>query len=89
MKKRVSLAGLFHETHTFLQGRTTLADFTIRRAEEIREYCDEDSPLAGALQTAESVGWEVLPVMDLRANPGPTVLDEVVDFFWNELELVL
>ena len=35
MPQRVLLAGLFHETHTFLEGRTRLADFDERLGEQL------------------------------------------------------
>src|SRR5687768_2683526 len=35
MPKRVLFAGLFHETHTFLDGTTGLRDFAILRGDEM------------------------------------------------------
>ncbi|MBS0264631.1 MAG: M81 family metallopeptidase [Planctomycetes bacterium] len=85
MAHRVLLAGLFHETHTFLEGRTTLADFEVRRGQELWSAENDGSPLSGALEIARAQGWEVIPAIDLRATPGPTVDDQVVELFWNEL----
>ncbi len=81
MSKRVLLAGLFHETHTFLDGRTALADFAVRTGEELFAATGDGSPLAGALDVADSAGWVVVPAIDLRAAPGPIVADEVVKRF--------
>lgn len=86
MKKRVLLAGLFHETHTFLQGSTKLVDFKVRRGKEILSAIDEDTPLAGALKAGMDYGWEIIPVMDLRANSGPIVEDKVVELFCQKFE---
>lgn len=88
MSKRVLLAGLFHETHTFLEGRTTLADFQERVGDELRVAEGDGSPLSAMLEVARSGGWDVLPAIDLRATPGPTVEDRVVDRFWTEFETV-
>ena len=33
--KRVLIAGLYHETHTFVPGRTSLADFAVLRGPEM------------------------------------------------------
>src|SRR5262249_1097648 len=85
MPSRVLLAALVHETHTFLEGRTTLADFDERSGEALWNAENDGSPLAGALEIARACAWDVIPVIDLRATPGPTVADEVVDRFWNEL----
>jgi microcystin degradation protein MlrC len=86
MSKRVLLAGLFHETHTFLEGRTSLADFEERVGDQLWLAENDGSPLAGALEVARSAKWDVIPVIDLRATPGPTVDDSVVDRFWSAIE---
>jgi len=83
MPHRVLLAGLFHETHTFLEGRTALADFEERVDKALLSAEGDGSPLGGTLDVAKKCGWEVIPVIDLRATPGPTVEDRVVDRFWS------
>jgi microcystin degradation protein MlrC len=89
MPKRVLLAGLFHETHTFLEGRTTLDDFQVRSGEELWTAENDGSPLAAALEIARAGQWEILPAIDLRATPGPTVEDRVVERFWGAVEETL
>jgi microcystin degradation protein MlrC len=86
MSYRVLLAGLFHETHTFLDGVTPLSDWEIRRGEEMLAAEGDGSPLGGALSVARQMGWQVLPAIDLRATPSATAADEVVDLFCGELE---
>lgn len=83
MKKRVLLGGIFHETHTFLEETTPLSSFLVRRGEELFSACGDGSPLCGALEVAESRGWDVIPTIDLRATPTGTVDDEAVEQFWN------
>ena len=85
MNPRVLLAGLFHETHTFLDGRTTLADFQVRRGDELLAAAGDGSPLAGVLEVADARDWSVVPAVDYRATPGATVEDRVFDEFWREL----
>lgn len=79
---RILLAGLFHETHTFLDGTTGLESFAIRRGAEILEAKGDASPFGGVLDLAEEFGWQVLPVVDYRALPGAMVEDAVVEAFW-------
>jgi microcystin degradation protein MlrC len=81
MGRRVLLAGLYHETHTFLNGVTALSDFAALRGEEMLRAAGDASPLGGVLEFARQAGWEVMPVLDLRAAPGPTAADEVVETF--------
>lgn len=49
MSKRVLLAGLFHETHTFLESTTPLSDWQQRSGDELFETRGDGSPLAGVL----------------------------------------
>ena len=84
MSKRVLLAGLFHETHTFLDGVTPPEDFAVRLGEELLSCRDDGSPLSGVLETADECGWEILPTVDMRATPSATVSDAVLETWWNE-----
>ena len=84
MSRRILIAGLFHETHTFLDGTTGLDDFAIARGEAMRSRLGDSSPLGGLLRTASDHDWEILPTIDFRAAPSAIVEDEVVTAFWNE-----
>lgn len=81
---RVLIAGLFHETHTFIEGATGLDDFEVRLDDELLTCTGDASPLGGALAAAKGFGWTVLPTVDFRASPSATVADEVVESFWRE-----
>ncbi|MEX2287383.1 MAG: M81 family metallopeptidase [Planctomycetaceae bacterium] len=83
MSKRVLLAGLFHETHTFLSGTTALDEFSVRRGGELLEARGDGSPLDGVLEVADRHGWHVIPSIDLRAVPSATVADAVLETFWS------
>ena len=86
MKHRILIAGLFHETHTFVEGTTPLRDFQVSTGEELLRHAGDSSPLGGVLETAAKLGWEVLPTVDFRAPPSAMVEDEVVETFWREFE---
>ena len=89
MPHRVLLAGLFHETHTFLGGLMTLADFERRVGDEMLATAGDGSPLAAMVEVGRERGWEFIPVIDLRATPGAMVADEVVEHFWSACEAAL
>ena len=40
------------------------------------------------LEVGREKDWEILPVVDMRAMPGATVADAVVDHFWAEFRAV-
>ena len=84
--KRVILAGLFHETHTFLEGRTSLSEFEISRGDELLARRGDASPMGGFLEVADECGWDVVPTIDYRATPSATVGDEVFESFWVEFQ---
>ena len=85
MTHHVLLAGLFHETHTFLDHPTPLSDWTIKRGEELFEARGDASPLAGVLSVADRHNWRVTPTIDMRATPSGPVDDEVLEVFWDGL----
>lgn len=85
MSKKILIAGLFHETHTFLAARTTLADFekniVCRGDEIISENRGNASPMDGFLEVAEGEGWNLIPSIQMAARPSGTVTDEVISVF--------
>ncbi|MBL9130833.1 MAG: M81 family metallopeptidase [Verrucomicrobiaceae bacterium] len=83
---RILIAGLFHETHTFLDGLTTLADFQIRTGADMLACKGDSSPLGGVLELADEFGWEMIPAADYRAQPSATVADEVIEQFWADVK---
>ncbi len=82
---RILLASLFHETHTFLDGLTTLADFQIRRGDELFACKGDASPLGGVIEIADEFGWQIIPTADYRAQPSAMVEDEVIEKFWSDI----
>ena len=84
--KRVLLAGLFHETHTFLEEVTDRSQFATRRGAELLDTVGDGSPMGGAVEIARERGWQLLPAMDLRATPTGIVERAVLDEFTQSLD---
>ena len=88
--KRVLIAGLMHETHTFLNDPTSLERFEELlwvHGEDLLQRCSGDaSPMGGALETAEQKGWKVYPSLFGAAMPSGTVEDEVLEDWWGRME---
>jgi microcystin degradation protein MlrC len=80
--KRILIAGLQHETHTFVPDQTGLDKFHILRGNDIWQADGDASCLAGGLQAAKERGWQVLPAIAMVADPAGTVTDEVVEHWW-------
>jgi len=84
MKPRILFGGIFHETHTFLEGTTAWADFIISRDAEILTKLGDGSPTDGFLQVAQDAGLEVVPTIDARALPSAIMEDDAFEQFWSE-----
>ena len=84
MKPRILFGGIFHETHTFLEGTTAWSDFIVNRDDEILKKLGDGSPTDGFLQVAQDSGLEVIPTIDARALPSAILEDEVFENFWVE-----
>lgn len=82
---RVLIAGLFHETHTFLEGTTTLGEFAVLRGEEMLGRAGDSSPRGGVLERAQVFQWTTIPAVDFCALPSAIVEDEVFEAYWREL----
>ena len=84
--KRVLIAGIYHETNTFVPGVTRLADFACLRGHEMLRVEGDTSPLGGTLEAARACGWEVVTAVDYRATPSGTVEDAVLEAWWTEFQ---
>jgi len=84
-KLRILLAGLFHETHTFVDEITGIAEYSINRGEAITARRGDGSTIDGFLEIAEREGWDVVPVVDYSALPSGTTEQAVFEQFWDEL----
>ena len=81
---RVLVAGLLHETHTFLHKTTHRADFTSLPFDRTGP-----SQLSGALAVAQEQGWEVIAGPYWVAIPSGIVDDDVLEAWWAELAPLL
>ena len=88
LRPRILFAGLYHETHSFLEGLTGWKDFSVQRGDEMLGAKGDSSPLGGALAAAAELDWEVVPVLNVHTLPGALVADEVFTRFWDEFRLV-
>ncbi|SVB88734.1 uncharacterized protein METZ01_LOCUS241588 [marine metagenome] len=77
MTHRVLVAGLVHETHTFLAQSTDLTGFEALvwvRGQQMLDRCRGDaSPMGGALEVADASGWQVIPSRYGAAIPSGTI----------------
>ena len=85
-KRRILLASIIHETHTFVEEPTTLADFAIRRGDELLKRRGDASMVDGFLEVAETENWDVIAVNEFSALPSGTIEQAAFEQFVSELE---
>lgn len=83
--RRILLAALYHETHSFVDEVTPISAFTIRRGEAILARRGDGSTIDGFLEVADREKWEIVPVSDFSALPSGTVDHAVFERFCAEL----
>jgi microcystin degradation protein MlrC len=81
----VLLAGISHETHSFVAETTPLDRFTIRRGSGLLGCAGDGSMVDGFLEVAAGEGWSVVPVAMYRAQPAGRIEHPVFEAFWAEL----
>lgn len=85
MVPTVFVAGLFHETHTFLNERTGLDSFRrmalFHGQEIIANNNGSGSPMDGFLSFAGERRWHIVPGIQMAAMPSGIVDEEVLDYF--------
>ena len=84
--RRVAIGGISHETHSFAEPHTTLADFHLHRGEEVlTALTGSPSTIGGMIQGAREHRWELLPTFHASAMPGGTVVEEAYQAMLGEL----
>ncbi len=79
-QQKVAIGGILHETHTFMEQPTTLADFeagSLYRGDKLlAEMSGTRSGIGGMIDAAAKEGWQLLPTLYATAMPAGTVTGE-------------
>ena len=86
MNARILLAGLYHETHTFVGDITRADAVRLRRGEELLARRGDASTVDGFLTVAARESWRVVPLLEIGAMPSGTLDHAVFEAFWTEFE---
>lgn len=88
-RPRIFVAGLFHETHTFLDGDTKWEDFYAVQGDNLLELRGDSSPIGGVLERASQLQWDVVPGIWAAAHPSAVVTDAAFERYWKEFSTLL
>ncbi|AMC33161.1 M81 family metallopeptidase [Janthinobacterium sp. B9-8] len=95
--QRIAVAGIQHETNTFVSMPTTMAHFIeadawpgLTQGEAVfAAVAGANLPLAGAIAALEVGGLQVLPLLWASANPSGRVEDAAFEALWTMFESAL
>ncbi|WP_353130704.1 M81 family metallopeptidase [Parapedobacter pyrenivorans] len=86
---RVALMGIYHESNTFIDRKTTITDFEnshlLRGEQVMEEYKDAHHEIGGMLAVMEEHGVGVIPVLFAEATPGGRVTASAYGILVDEL----
>ena len=82
-QKQILVAGLSHETHTFLPHLTAVYSCRIVKGKELLDLRGDGSNIDGFLEVGQRLGWQIIPAIHISANPGGLVPDSIVELFWD------
>lgn len=90
---RIVIGGILHETHTFMERRTTLADFAAQSLhfgeDMIESMRGSRSGIGGMIDRATDEGWQLLPTLYAAAMPAGIVTGAAYRELLDELTLRL
>lgn len=89
MSFKIALIGIYHESNTFVEKPTTLADFQnghyLKGAAIRKEYQDAHHEIGGMIEVLDQEGMELVPVSFAEATPGGTISSETYEILLREM----
>ena len=82
---RVAIAGIRHETNTYCRDTTPASAFHQRRGAAMLRERDAESAAGGAMRACERLGFEVVPVLIVDAQPSGTIRSDAYESFKREI----
>lgn len=82
---RVAIAGIRHETNTYCRDTTPASAFHQRRGAAILRERDTESGAGGAMRACDRLGFEVVPVLIVDAQPSGTIRSDAYEAFRQEI----
>jgi len=89
-KARVAIGGIMHETHTFMENGTTLADFAEQSlhfgVDMLSSMRGSRSGIGGMIDSATDNEWQLLPTLYAAAMPAGKVAEDAYRNLLSELK---
>ncbi|MFP4457530.1 MAG: M81 family metallopeptidase [Clostridia bacterium] len=82
---KIAIAGLLHETHTFLPHKTTIDDLQVYKGEGMYVHRKRNTSMGGIINTCEANGVTLKPIMIASGGCSGIVLDETYNKIISEI----
>ena len=82
---RIAIAGIVHETNTYIRDQTQLGAFQILRGEQMMKLCGTETQSGGAIDTCLRVGSTPVPILWAFAKPSGTISTDAYNTMKTEL----
>ena len=82
---RIAIAGIVHETNTYVRDQTQIGDFKILRGEQMLKLCGTQTQSGGAIDTCIALGITPVPILQSFAQPSGKVSAEAYSTMKSEL----
>ncbi|MCI0439034.1 MAG: M81 family metallopeptidase, partial [Chloroflexi bacterium] len=83
---RIALLGVAHETNTFSRVPASYERFSILRGQQIvDQFSESHHMIAGYLEAAEKLGFEIVPLIYAQTGPIGTITKDAFDRIVGEM----
>ena len=82
---RIAIAGIVHETNTYIRDQTQLGAFQILRGEQMMKLCGTETQSGGAIDTCLRLGSTPVPILWAFAQPSGTISTDAYNTMKTEL----
>ena len=82
---RVAIAGIRHETNTYCRDTTPASAFHQRRAAALLRERETESAAGGAMRACERLGFDMVPILIVDAQPSGTIESDAYESFKQEI----
>ena len=82
---KIAIAGIIHETNTYVRNQTTLSDFHILRGDQILRLDGTETQTGGALDRCKALDIEPVPVFWANTQPSGTISSEAYESMKSEV----
>jgi microcystin degradation protein MlrC len=82
---RIAIAGIVHETNTYVRDQTQIGDFQVLRGEQMMKLCSTQTQTGGAIDACVRLESTPVPILQAFAQPSGAISSEAYNTMKTEL----